>query len=275
MRGLCVRRRGRGCCRPHRRRPGPLRAGGMRSVWRPAGALRGLPCGVPTPLVGAGGSHRPSASRCPGATSWALLATLCCPDVAPVTRRSRCFHHPLARPTAIDWGHWQPHGHQRGGTSGVGLGAAAFLVPSLEAGRGHETLQRTCRGRLFPSDMGCGQVVFRTIQNQAPPPPQTKVTIEGNNEIYHRENLIGATLHTLSGPPPPSSPLKRRPGCGLSVPQAATVGRRRVQGPLLPVKAGHGLVATRPPPGGGWGLGSEGVRGQTHVCVPKTRFRAL
>ena len=42
-----------------------------------------------------------------------------------------------------------------------------------------------------------------------PPPPQTKVTIVGKNEIYNWENLIGPFLvHKLLGPrPPPSPPL--------------------------------------------------------------------
>ena len=29
-------------------------------------------------------------------------------------------------------------------------------------------------------------------QSLTPPPPQTKVTIVGNNEVYNRENLVGA-----------------------------------------------------------------------------------
>ena len=40
-----------------------------------------------------------------------------------------------------------------------------------------------------------------------PPPPSTKVTIAGNNKLYHRENLIGPFLvHRCLGPRPPSAP---------------------------------------------------------------------
>ena len=71
-----------------------------------------------------------------------------------------------------------------------------------------------------------GQDVFRRIKNQGAPPPPTKMTIAGENEIYIRENLIGPFLvHKLLGPkprpplqPPPPPPLKRRPGAGACSP---------------------------------------------------------
>ena len=45
-----------------------------------------------------------------------------------------------------------------------------------------------------------------------PPPPQTKGTIAGNNDIYHRENPMGPLLvHERLGPRPPPPPLNRRP----------------------------------------------------------------
>ena len=45
-----------------------------------------------------------------------------------------------------------------------------------------------------------------TAVGEAPPPPQTKVTIVGKNKIYRRENLTGPFLvHKLLGPRP--SPL--------------------------------------------------------------------
>ena len=58
-----------------------------------------------------------------------------------------------------------------------------------------------------------GQGFFRIIKNQGggdpspktpSPPPQTKVTIVGKNEIYSRENLVRPFLvHQVLGPKPP------------------------------------------------------------------------
>ena len=62
-----------------------------------------------------------------------------------------------------------------------------------------------------------------------PPPPRTKGTIVGNNEIYRRETLIGPFLvHKCLGPRPPPPP---------SSPSDTSWGRVRVwvaQGALLP-----------------------------------------
>ena len=47
------------------------------------------------------------------------------------------------------------------------------------------------------------------------PPPQTKVTIAGKNEIYKRENVVGPFLvHKLLGPNPPP-PLAQKTPCPL------------------------------------------------------------
>ena len=49
----------------------------------------------------------------------------------------------------------------------------------------------------------------------ATPPPPTKVTIVGKNEVYHWENLVGPfVIHKLLGPrpPPPPPPPPQHPG---------------------------------------------------------------
>ena len=66
--------------------------------------------------------------------------------------------------------------------------------------------------------IGHAQGFFRIIKNQGggnpspktpSPPPQTKVTIVGKNEIYNRENLVRPFLvHQVLGPKPPP-PLPR------------------------------------------------------------------
>ena len=44
-------------------------------------------------------------------------------------------------------------------------------------------------------------------RNGAPPPPQTKVTTVGENEIYNRKNFVGPILvHKFLGPRPSLSP---------------------------------------------------------------------
>ena len=60
------------------------------------------------------------------------------------------------------------------------------------------------------------QGFFRIIKNQGggdpspktpSPPPQTKVTIVGKNEIHNRENLVRSLLvHQVLGPKPPPPP---------------------------------------------------------------------
>ena len=69
------------------------------------------------------------------------------------------------------------------------------------------------------------QGFFRTIKNQGggdpspktpSPPPQTKVTIVGKNEIYNRENLVRPFLvHQVLGPkpPPPLPPPAQKKPC--------------------------------------------------------------
>ena len=70
----------------------------------------------------------------------------------------------------------------------------------------------------------CGQGFFRIIKNQGggdpspktpSPPPQTKVTIVGKNEIYNRENLVRPFLvHQVLGPKPPPPlppPAQKKP----------------------------------------------------------------
>ena len=102
------------------------------------------------------------------------------------------------------------------------------------------------------------QGFFRIIKNQRgggdpspktpSPPPQTKVTIVGKNEIYNRENLVRPFLvHQVLGPkpppplPPPCSkrspdppppPPPTRPGHPAHH-RCATVARPQPPGPVL------------------------------------------
>ena len=59
-----------------------------------------------------------------------------------------------------------------------------------------------------------------------PPPPQTKATIVGKNEIYNRENLIGPFLvqQLLGLRPPPSSNTSLGAGGGGYKTVAAVIG---------------------------------------------------
>ena len=72
------------------------------------------------------------------------------------------------------------------------------------------------------------QGFFRIIKNQRggdpspktpSPPPQTKVTIVGKNEIYNRENLVRPFLvHQVLGPKPPPPlppPAQKKPWADL------------------------------------------------------------
>ena len=97
-----------------------------------------------------------------------------------------------------------------------------------------------------------GQGFFRIIKNQRggdpspktpSPPPQTKVTIVGKNEIYNRENLVRPFLvHQVLGPkpPPPLPPAtQKKPwggGAGASPPPPPfhAVTARSLAGPPLP-----------------------------------------
>ena len=73
-------------------------------------------------------------------------------------------------------------------------------------------------------DRAGGQGFFRIIKNQGggdpspktpSPPPQTKVTIVGKNEIYNRKNLVRPFLvHQVLGPKPPPPlppPAQKKP----------------------------------------------------------------
>ena len=64
--------------------------------------------------------------------------------------------------------------------------------------------------RALATELACQLTIEFTYTGIAgpPPPPETKVTIVGNNEIYKRENLVGPFLvHKLLGPRPPTPPL--------------------------------------------------------------------
>ena len=72
--------------------------------------------------------------------------------------------------------------------------------------------QQVCLFAPRPLADGALQGFFRIIKNQGggpspktpSPPPQTKVTIVGKNEIYNRENLVRPFLvHQVLGPKPP------------------------------------------------------------------------
>ena len=71
-----------------------------------------------------------------------------------------------------------------------------------------------------------GRPVFNFFFARVPPPPQTKVTIVGQNEIYRWENLVGPFLvHKLLGPrppPPTNTPLKHSPAGGSETGPATT-----------------------------------------------------
>ena len=85
-------------------------------------------------------------------------------------------------------------------------------------------------GPIRPHEVGLRrglspQGFFRIIKNQGggaspqtpSPPPQTKVTIVGKNEIYNRENLVRPFLvHQVLGPkpPPPLPPPAQKKPCG-------------------------------------------------------------
>ena len=76
---------------------------------------------------------------------------------------------------------------------------------------------------------------------------QTKVTIVGKNEIYHRENLVGPFLvHNLLGPKPPLPPPLILPsGGGLKFNTAAPL---RTQVPLRRVST-PAIIALHPAKG--------------------------
>ena len=121
------------------------------------------------------------------------------------------------------------------------------------------------RGPLTPGlGLSC---LFRT-EGPLPPPPQTKGTIAGNNEIYNREHLVGPFLvHKLFGlkPPPPSPPPHAqvsagdgKPPHGLGVciwmplvngtgnsPSRRRGGAGRGPGPARPCGPGGGGPGTR------------------------------
>ena len=62
----------------------------------------------------------------------------------------------------------------------------------------------------LPPKHGGKDVLGRLKTIAAPPPPETKVAIVGENDIYHWENLVEPFLgHKIMGPrPPPPSPLR-------------------------------------------------------------------
>ena len=98
-----------------------------------------------------------------------------------------------------------------------------------------------------------GQGIFRIIKNQGggdpspktpSPPPQTKVTIVGKNEIYNRENLVRPFLvHQVLGdkPPPPLPPCSKE-------------ALRRGHAWLQPMWVSEGAVLPHARPGGGRAL---------------------
>ena len=84
---------------------------------------------------------------------------------------------------------------------------------------------RAC-AQAFQVTSCVNQGFFRIIKTQGggdpspktpSPPPQTKVTIVGKNEIYNRENLVRPFLvHQVLGPKPPPPlppPAQKKPWC--------------------------------------------------------------
>ena len=96
-----------------------------------------------------------------------------------------------------------------------------------------------------------------------PPPPrplQTKVTVVGQNEMSHRENLIGPLLvHKRLGPSPPPPPPPLLPllwGCPVGPRRLLSEDRRTVRAAVggyifagwCPTAPGRRRDAVRPPP---------------------------
>ena len=75
---------------------------------------------------------------------------------------------------------------------------------------------RVCTPAL-PPHQPCASFLFLPGRPLGPPPPlQTKVTIVGENEIYHWKHLVGPfRFQTFLGSsrPPPPPPIKHDPAC--------------------------------------------------------------
>ena len=79
------------------------------------------------------------------------------------------------------------------------MGSCCIMRPNIKAG-------------VYSPPMEVLQLLYTLggggIPPSLDPPPPTKVTVVGKNEIYNRQNLVGPFLvHKFLGPDPPPIPL--------------------------------------------------------------------